>query len=77
MIAEKFTCVICQREATVEWWGGRYKDMAPVCRFCERECGDTPPKHGAFRDRRIATQISALANALNHEAYRQAHPMRW
>lgn len=72
-----FTCVICQREISPVWWdNGRHREIAPVCKNCERNYGATPPTQGAFRDRRIATQISALAAALDHEAYRQAHPWR-
>lgn len=75
--AADFECVICQRHVDMRWYRTRNpNDISPVCRGCERSYGATPPKQGAFRDRRIATQISAIANALDHEAYHQAHPWR-
>lgn len=75
---DDFTCVICQCEKSMRFdFSANPKNLEPVCFACERTYGATPPKHGAFRDRRIATQIIALAAALDHEAYRQAYPMRW
>ena len=64
-----FTCAICERP--VRMWGmnhGRDEQIAPVCRYCEKHYGSRAPQAGAFRDRRKAVQISALAEALSSRA---------
>lgn len=64
-----FTCAICRRD--VQDWPGRRgpsRQIAPVCRYCERTYGDRAPQAGAFTDRRKAVHISALAAAINAEA---------
>jgi hypothetical protein len=69
-----FDCAICRRPITTYGFNrGPNAQIAPVCRYCEGWYGDRPPQSGAFRDRRIVTQISALANALNSKA----HIMMW
>lgn len=60
-----FECVICERPA-LQWGGpgGRYQEVAPVCRGCEQRYGANPPQGGSFMDRRKSVQISALSEAL-------------
>lgn len=65
-----FVCAICERDVRdYPDRNGRDRQMAPVCRYCERHYGSGAPQHGAFMDRRKAVQISALANALNANAH--------
>lgn len=64
-----FTCVICQRDVNdYSNRNGRDRHLEPTCRRCEAEYGERPLTSGAFMDRRIARQISALAEALHCEA---------
>lgn len=69
-----FTCAICRRDV-VDYpdRNGRERHLAPLCRFCEGYYGDRKPMAGAFMDRRLAVQISALASALTGEA----HSKQW
>jgi hypothetical protein len=48
---------------------GRDRSLAPLCRYCEGHYADRLPGAGAFMDRRIVGQLSALVNALSGEAY--------
>ena len=82
-----FECAICCRSfgrGRFESRHGRDRNLAPVCRQCEGGAGyqtgysttrrSIPEvKHGAFMDRRIVSQIGALAEALEMEVARQ----RW
>lgn len=68
-----FECVICQRQFPLRWSDPAQRDIPPVCWSCEQmdstgSYGDRNP------DRRIARQISALANNLEWAAYRALHP---
>jgi len=64
-----FTCAICRRDVhDYSCRNGRDRALSPLCRYCEGYYGDTKPGDGAFMDRRVAVQISALANALRSEA---------
>lgn len=73
-----FDCVICERHIENRWPGARQTwSLPPVCRYCEQEWSARPPQHGAFRDRRIAAQISAIASALDAKAHQQLHPRLW
>lgn len=52
---------------------GPSERIPPVCNYCEltygaRTRGARPGTRGAFRDRRLATQVMALAEALECEA---------
>lgn len=69
-----FNCAICQRDIRdYEFRKGRDRHIAPICKYCEGEYGDRAPMAGAFMDRRLAVQVSALANALNS----RAHMINW
>jgi len=60
-----FTCAICERDILeCHSHDGRYQQMAPVCTRCEHEFGSAEPVAGAFKDRRRACQVHALAEAL-------------
>lgn len=75
-----FTCVICGEYSEYDDVPGRFNplrwrateyDIPPVCRHCEINWGRSIGGRGDLnRDRRIARQISALACALDVEAYR-------
>lgn len=69
-----FDCIICRRDIR-DYAGrnGRDRHLAPVCNNCERKYSDRRPGAGAFMDRRLVCQISALANALSGEA----HAKKW
>ncbi len=73
-----FKCAICEREV-VDYPDrkGRDRHLAPFCRFCEGHYSDTVPKAGAFMDRRIVAQLSAIANALTGEAYAKTWSRRY
>lgn len=64
-----FRCQICQHDIVDIPRNGRERHLRPLCQYCERSYCDRKPTHGAFMDRRLAAQISALANALSGEAY--------
>ena len=76
-----FTCAICTEHQ--DWstgnhfhrWGeARESAIPPVCRSCEKAWGKAIGGWGDLnRDRRITRQISALAEALQVEAYRISH----
>lgn len=79
MSGETFDCIVCG--ATVATHSGRYFNrpdhVAPLCGACERVKGyawngsrmyRSTPMAGAYMDRRKATQILALADAIDHEA---------
>lgn len=69
MFERLFDCAICRREIVdYRTRNGRDRHIAPVCRSCEGYHSDSAPKAGAFMDRRKATQLSALSNALLGEA---------
>lgn len=71
-MAEAFDCVICLRHVDNRWPGARQTQaLKPICRYCEQKWSARAPTVGAFRDRRVASQISALANALETEANHQ------
>jgi hypothetical protein len=66
-----FTCVVCQRNIEMRWNHlGRNQILPPLCAICESRYseGIGRPAHGAFRDRREAIRIYALAEALHCEA---------
>lgn len=71
-----FTCAICLEPGGPDrWcWAGDYP-IPPLCRDCARTWGlGGGQAFGGYgdrnRDRRIARQISALANVLSVEAHR-------
>lgn len=69
-------CAICARDMSKDDWNPRYgpgKEVPPICCICERVSGydwagrpryRTKPTGGSFMDRRNATRILALAEAL-------------
>lgn len=64
-----FTCTICERCVENRFPGPRQtQSFPPVCRYCETQWGSRQPDYGAFKDRRVAVQISAVANALESAA---------
>lgn len=65
-----FTCAICKNDV-VDYANrnGRDRHVAPVCRPCEKRYSDNVPQTGAFMDRRIFAQLSALTNILTGEAH--------
>jgi hypothetical protein len=64
-IQHLFFCSICNRDVfDFASRNGRDRHIPPVCRSCERHYGERSPSSGAFMDRRLAVQVSALANAL-------------
>lgn len=75
-----FTCAICgdfedysadQHARLFRFRNAREYDIPPVCRSCEIHWGKGSGGWGDLnRDRRIARQISALADALTVEAHR-------
>lgn len=69
---EAFDCAICGHHIDNRWPGPKsIWSLAPVCRYCEDTFAPPMPPRGAFRDRRIARQIHALAEALETEARHQ------
>jgi hypothetical protein len=73
-----FTCAICKRDVRVrDSYGGRYKQLAPICTLCERDFGGPEPLAGSFRDRRRAVQISALSQALHDRAAQKEWSKRY
>lgn len=73
---EAFFCPICERTIEQNWnFVGPHMTIAPICSICEWRYTErvARPKAGAFRDRRIAMQIYALAEALHCAAMR----IRW
>lgn len=75
MTAPSFTCTVCQRDVSMRWWVRRdaWSHQAPLCIVCERGYGvKKMPPFGTFRDRRMASQILALSNALESEARRSS-----
>src|SRR3546814_11833544 len=72
-----FDCAICERHISNQWPGAKQKwPLAPVCFYCEDTNAARVEPAGSFRDRRLARQIGALANALGGEA-RRAHYTRY
>lgn len=72
-----FDCAICGRHVDFRWPGAKQSwHIDPLCRYCETTWGPRQKPHGSFKDRRMAVQISALANALESEA-RAAHYRRY
>lgn len=70
-----FTCAICAREIRdYPKRTGRYRQVGPICSYCQ-QVWSKEPGHGAFMDRRIAAQISALASVMSCEAYNKANPI--
>jgi len=69
MMERLFTCISCQRDV-VDYpnRNGRDRAIEPLCKYCEGSYGERLPQSGAFMDRRIAGQISALANVLHTRA---------
>lgn len=68
-----FCCVVCLRNVDTRWnYVGRDEEVAPVCRWCERDYseGMGKPAAGSFRDRRNAVRIYVLAEALHTAAMR-------
>lgn len=64
-----FDCVICGRDVVdFAERNGRDRQLSPICRGCESRYGERAPSSGAFMDRRLAVQVSALANALHGTA---------
>jgi len=69
---EQFDCAICERRIDNRWPGSKKMwPIQPLCRYCEEKWSAGAPAHGAFRDRRVARQISALANAIDTAAHHQ------
>lgn len=66
---EPFECAICHKTCPPRWQSPQMKDMPPLCWLCEQDYG-TGPFGDPNPDRRIAKQISALAEALTIEAHR-------
>lgn len=74
MMEHLFDCAICERPVIdYDCRKGKDRQLPPICRGCERSYSDRSPTAGAFMDRRKATQISALAEALNCAA----HALEW
>lgn len=70
--AEGFVCAICQHSVNTTWPAPRQiSPLPPVCRYCEQTWGGRPPNKGAFKDRRVAAHIHAIAEALETEARHQ------
>ena len=68
-----FCCAICERKVSTRFCSvGRDEELAPVCRWCERDYaeGTGKPTVGSFRDRRNAIRIYVLAEALHTAAMR-------
>lgn len=64
-----FDCAICGRHVENRWPGSKRKwPLSPVCLSCERYYAAPLPPRGSFRDRRVARQINALAEALETAA---------
>ena len=73
MAEDSFTCVICQRQRENRWVrDGRNRHVAPVCWSCE-ESYRARVTTGNFMDRRKASQIFALSEAL----LGKAHLIKW
>lgn len=80
---EDFRCTICQHTASNRWnHSPRDYERPPICKSCESITGyswtggarqRTKLTGGSPRDRREASRIAALADALSHEASR----MKW
>lgn len=71
-LPEAFDCAICQRHISNHWAGHKRRwSHPPICRVCETYWGQRVPPCGSFRDRHIAIQISALAEAIETEARHQ------
>lgn len=69
MMDHLFTCISCERDVVdYPWRNGRDRAIEPLCISCERSYGERLRQTGAFMDRRIAGQISALANVLHTKA---------
>lgn len=67
-----FTCAICGEHREYRWPGPvQCWPVEPVCRWCEQTFGSVVPAPGAFRDRRLLSVFSALAEALHTEAAHQ------
>jgi len=68
---DPFNCAICGKNCPRRWQAPAHHDSPPLCRICEQEWG--VGQYGDINpDRRIAKQISALANALAVEAHRSS-----
>lgn len=75
---EAFDCAICGHHIDNRWPGPKQIwSLAPVCRYCEDTWAHPLPPQGSFKDRRIARQIGALAEALEtaakHANWRSPH----
>lgn len=68
-----FCCVICGKNANDTLWSR--DGIPPVCRYCETYQTPVPKPFGCFKDRRIARQLFAVAQALDTEARHQFY--RW
>ncbi len=70
--ADPFECAICERAVTPLWESPAHRCMPPLCFRCEQhEWGA-----GLFEmnpDKRLAKQISALANALQDFSNQQIY----
>ena len=77
---QDFTCAICQCAGVPErWFHASNYPIPPLCNTCAIDFGcNGGHAFGGWgdlnRDRRIARQVSALANALTFEATRIQHP---
>ncbi|MCJ2085478.1 hypothetical protein MKK88_05645 [Methylobacterium sp. E-005] len=68
-----FICAICQQERENRWLkSGRNRHIAPLCWSCE-ESYRARVTAGSFMDRRKASQIFALSEALCGKA----HALKW
>ena len=68
-IPPPFECVICKGAFPRRWHEPAHRDIPPICWSCE-QMESNGPYGDRNPDRRLARQISALANCLDVEAYR-------
>jgi hypothetical protein len=71
----RFKCVVCEETKVYSFWRGddRFRALPPICGWCENSLKGPRPTAGAFHDRRLATRLFAMAEALYIEALR----MEW
>ena len=71
-IPQPFTCAICCKPWQQDRWSwGPDLPIPPLCHSCNMAWGSAVGDQGdRNRDRRIIRQISALATAIDVEAYR-------
>lgn len=68
---EPFVCVSCEREQCMRWvWYPKDFPVPPLCDYCRREFGKTPPAMGALRDRKIIQTLYAVTEVLETESNR-------